>query len=84
MMTYYKKLAFGAFGLMPFFLSAANEAALTIPANLLVYSGLSTIFVAKFALFITIFLSVVIAVGYVMNKFLRMPVIAGQIIGGIL
>ena len=56
----------------------------TIPKGVLVASGLSADVVAKFVLFIAIILLWTVALGKIFKIIFRIPVIAGQIIGGIL
>lgn len=55
-----------------------------IPERLLLSNGLSTEFVAKFALFVAFLLVWTILWGRILKETLRFPVIAGQIIGGVL
>ena len=57
---------------------------LSIPEGTLAYSGLSAEFVAHFALFIAILLFGTIAFGKIFKKIFRLPIIAGQILGGII
>jgi Kef-type K+ transport system membrane component KefB len=71
---------FGLFSNMLF----AGDAAYTIPRGVLLGNGLSTAFVAKFAFFLAFLLMWTIAWGRILKVTLRFPVIAGQIIGGIL
>jgi Kef-type K+ transport system membrane component KefB len=54
-----------------------------LPTGLLVRTGLYSVFVAKFALFIAIFLGWVMLCGKLLNLTLRLPLVAGQIIAGI-
>ena len=54
-----------------------------LPTGLLVRTGLYSVFVAKFALFIAIFLGWVMICGKLLNLTLRLPLVAGQIIAGI-
>lgn len=56
----------------------------TIPEGLLMSSGLSTTFVAKFALFLALLMLSTVAIGRLLKELCRCPVIAGQIIGGII
>lgn len=56
----------------------------TIPQGILMSNGLSTAFVAKFAFFLAFLLMWTITWGRLLKVTLRFPVIAGQIIGGIL
>lgn len=56
----------------------------TIPEGMLLSNGLSTIFVAKFALFIATLLLWTILSGRVLKELFNCPIIAGEIIGGIL
>jgi Kef-type K+ transport system membrane component KefB len=65
-------------------LSASDAVVLSIPQQVLVGSGLNGTFVALFALFTGLFLACVVITGFLLNKMVHMPVIAGQIIGGIL
>ncbi len=55
-----------------------------IPEGILLSNGLSTEFVAKFALFVAFLLVWTILWGRILKELLRFPVIAGQIIGGVL
>ncbi len=64
-------------------ISAVDEE-IAIPPHLLVRSGFNPIFVAKFALFIALLLAWTIFWGKILNKIIRLPIIAGQIIGGVL
>ncbi|MGB8367541.1 MAG: cation:proton antiporter [Candidatus Babeliales bacterium] len=64
-------------------ISAVNEE-IAIPPQLLMRSGFNPVFVAKFALFIALLLAWTIFWGKILNKLIRLPSIAGQIIGGIL
>ena len=57
---------------------------LAIPQGVLIASGLSAPFVAKFALFVALLLLWTVAFGKVLKVLLHCPTIAGQIIGGIL
>lgn len=57
---------------------------LTIPAGALSSAGLDTIFVAKAALFFAILLLWTIFIGKLCKYWFKLPIIAGQIIGGIL
>lgn len=63
---------------------AGHEQALSIPQGVLIESGISAHFVAHFALFLSTVLLWTIAWGKLLKVLLRLPVIAGQIIGGIL
>ena len=56
---------------------------LSLPKGLLVSSGLNPHFIAKFALFVAILLLWTIACGQVLKKVFHLPVIVGQILGGI-
>lgn len=60
------------------------DTAYTIPQGILMGNGLSTAFVAKFAFFLAFLLMWTITWGRILKVTLRFPVIAGQIIGGIL
>jgi len=62
----------------------AAEEEIAIPPQLLMRLGFNPVFVAKFALFIALFLLWTIVWGKILNKCIRLPIIAGQIIGGIL
>ncbi len=62
----------------------AVDKEIAIPPQLLMRSGFNPVFVAKFALFIALLLLWTIVWGKILNKLIRLPVIAGQIIGGIL
>lgn len=64
--------------------SFAQASSLTIPQGVLISAGLNASFVAKFALFVALVLFWTIAFGKVLKALFRCPVIAGQIIGGIL
>ncbi len=61
-----------------------NSNSLTIPAGLLVSSGIDSHFVATFSLFVGILLLWTVFWGKLLKGLTRLPVIAGQIIGGIL
>ena len=61
-----------------------DDIPLSIPANALVNSGLDTAFVAQFSLFLGILLLSTIFFGKLFKKLFRIPVTAGQIIGGII
>lgn len=66
-------------------LSASSQShPLTIPQGVLLSSGVNPHFVAKFALFLALLLLGTIAAGKFFKKLFRLPVIAGQIIGGVL
>jgi Kef-type K+ transport system membrane component KefB len=56
----------------------------TIPESVFLQAGLNTSFVAKFALFIGILLTGTILISKLLKATLRIPVIAGQIVGGII
>ncbi|MEX0848616.1 MAG: cation:proton antiporter [Candidatus Dependentiae bacterium] len=56
----------------------------SIPEGTLLSNGLSTAFVAKFALFVAFLLTWTILWGRILRETLKFPVIAGQIIGGVL
>ena len=56
----------------------------SIPEGLLMSAGLSTTFVAKFALFLGVLLLWTVVFGHVLKVLFRCPVIAGQIIAGII
>lgn len=62
----------------------AREAALTIPDGALISSGLSPLFVAKCSLFLAVLLLWTTFIGKLLKLTLRLPVIAGQIVAGIL
>ena len=57
---------------------------LYIPKNILVDSGLAASFVAKFCLFFALTLFFTIAIGKLLKYIFKIPVIAGQIIAGII
>ncbi|MCX5925028.1 MAG: cation:proton antiporter [Candidatus Dependentiae bacterium] len=57
---------------------------LSIPAELLQNTGLSAAFIAHFGLFFVSILVWTLVVGKILNKFLGLPFIAGQIVGGML
>lgn len=63
---------------------AAQETALTIPAGVLTGAGIPASFVAHFALFLSCVLLWTLFCGAVLKYCFRLPIIAGQIIGGIL
>lgn len=67
-----------------FYPLCADNVSLTIPKGVMVSCGLSGAFVAKFSLFAALLLLWTIVIGKVLQKITRCPVIAGQIIGGIL
>lgn len=54
-----------------------------VPANLILNSGISPHLVAKFAFFVAMLLGGTICIGRVLRRLLKMPAIAGQIMGGI-
>lgn len=62
----------------------AQQESLAIPRGVMIASGLSGAFVAKFSLFIAIVLLWTIAIGKLLQWCTRCPEIAGQIIAGIL
>jgi len=66
------------------FCSYATDDVTTIPEGALVASGLDPHFVAQCALFLALLLLWTTFVGMFLKLTLRLPVIAGQIIGGIL
>jgi len=57
---------------------------LTIPENVLISKGLDVAFVARFALFLAVLLGGTLFFGKILKKLFRLPVIAGQITGGII
>lgn len=57
---------------------------LSIPQGVLVGSGLNAEFIAKFALFIAIMLLWTVGIAKIFKRFFYVPIIAGQIIAGIL
>lgn len=57
---------------------------ISIPANVIIDSGVTPHFVAKFTLFIGCLLLGTIFIGRVLRTLFRIPPIAGQIIGGII
>ncbi len=57
---------------------------LAIPDGLLIQAGLTSSFVARFALFVAIVLLWTVFWGKLLKKLVNLPVIAGQIIGGVL
>ena len=69
-------------GLVPF--GGLHAFEYTIPEGFLLHNGLPTHFVAKFALFVAFLLLWTLVWGRLLKVTLRCPVIAGQIIGGIL
>jgi Kef-type K+ transport system membrane component KefB len=54
-----------------------------LPKSILVQSGLDSTFVAKCALFIAVLLLGTLLIGKILKIVLKLPVIAGQIVGGI-
>jgi len=54
-----------------------------IPQDLMIDVGLNPSFIATFTLFIALLLIGTIGIGKLCKKFLKLPVIAGQIIGGV-
>ncbi len=56
---------------------------LSIPHGVLIQSGIDTIFVAKFALFFALILLGTVFLGKIFKKSFHIPVIAGQILAGI-
>lgn len=64
-------------------LEAFNES-VAIPQGVLIRAGLDTEFVARCALFLALLLIGTVLSGKLLKRFLRMPVIAGQIIGGVI
>jgi Kef-type K+ transport system membrane component KefB len=54
-----------------------------LPANLIINAGITPHFVAKFALFMAVLLLGTISIGRFLRMLLKIPAIAGQIIGGI-
>lgn len=61
-----------------------QKAPYSVPESVFVQAGLNTSFVAKFALFLGMLLMGTIVIGKLLKMLFRMPVIAGQIIGGII
>ncbi len=61
----------------------ATDSFYTIPEGVLLSNGLSTVFVAKFALFLAVLLFWTIISGQILKALFKCPTIAGQIIGGI-
>lgn len=57
---------------------------IAMPDGLFSSSGLDAHFIAQFALFVACMLGGVLIIGKICKYFLRLPVIAGQIIGGVL
>lgn len=70
--------------LMTSMVHAAQDASLSIPSGVLTSAGVSASFVAHFALFLSCVLLWTIFWGTALKALLRLPIIAGQIIGGIL
>ncbi len=64
-------------------IQCAQDIPLTIPEGVL-QTGLTPVFVAQFALFIGFLLLWTIAIGKLLKVIFKLPMIAGQIIGGIL
>jgi Kef-type K+ transport system membrane component KefB len=62
----------------------SNTAPVSIPAGVLTASGIPASFVAHFALFIAFVLLWTLLSGVVFKQLFRLPIIAGQILGGIL
>lgn len=56
----------------------------SLPEGFLLSSGLPTVFVAKFALFIAVLLAGTVAFGRILKLLCNCPTIAGEIIGGII
>lgn len=69
--------------LLSCFNMVAGDFLYTIPEGVLLSNGLSTIFVAKFALFLAVLLFWTIISGQILKALFKCPTIAGQIIGGI-
>ena len=61
-----------------------GQTELAIPEGVLINSGIDVGFVARFALFVSMLLLWTVGWGKLLHKLLRLPTIAGQIIGGIL
>ncbi|MDP3889498.1 MAG: cation:proton antiporter [bacterium] len=66
------------------FLCADQQTGFVLPPGLLQTSGLNPTFIAQFSLFIAVLLLWTVIWGKLFKRFLRLPVIAGQIFGGIL
>jgi Kef-type K+ transport system membrane component KefB len=81
MISYLFSCIFGAMVVSP--LCAAQKYPYMIPESIFVQASLNTSFVAQFALFLGVLLFGTIAVGQILKITVRMPIIAGQIIGGI-
>ncbi len=62
----------------------AQDVPLAIPAGLLVKVGINSVFVAQFALFLGVLLLWTIAIGKLLKVTVHLPMIAGQIIAGII
>lgn len=60
------------------------QTSLVVPDGMIAAAALNTTFVAKTALFLAVLIIGVLLAGILLNKLLRLPTIAGQIIGGIL
>ena len=80
-----KRYSFGIFcGSLINSYAYAADIPLAIPSGVLINSGLDPSFVAHFALFTAVLLLWTIAAGRVCKYLFRLPVVAGQIIGGII
>jgi len=64
--------------------ASSGATQLTIPAGVLTSAGIPASFVAHFALFLALVLLWTLACGAVLKHWFRLPIIAGQIMGGIL
>jgi Kef-type K+ transport system membrane component KefB len=73
-----------AIGFSGSFLNAHQAQVLTIPAGVLTSAGIPAAFVAHFALFVSCVLLWTLFCGTFFKYCFRLPIIAGQIIGGIL
>lgn len=61
----------------------AQKSPYIVPESVFLQAGLDTTFVAKFALFVGILLAGTVVIGKLLKFMFRIPVIAGQIVGGI-
>lgn len=66
---------------VPFSLVAGD---ISLPEGLFLHSGLDASFVARFALFVAVILLWTLFSGKILKKIFKLPVIAGQIVGGII
>jgi Kef-type K+ transport system membrane component KefB len=76
-------VSFCTTGMLAHSSDAQHEIVLSIPEGVLVNAGLSSIFVAHCALFIALLLTGTIVAGKLFKYLFNLPIIAGQILGGI-